>query len=60
MEITLRYTSLMSVASRTVFTIIYISAATETFQATTFQTTMVVSITSIFSVISAAITDSLV
>lgn len=58
--ITFRYISLMTVAFGTVFTIIYISAATETFQASTFQTFKVISITSIFSVIGAAITDSLV
>jgi len=58
--VTLRYISLMTVAFGTVFTIIYISGATQTFQATNFQTFKVISITSIFSVIGAAITDSLV
>jgi len=58
--VTLRYISLMTVAFGTVFTIIYISAATQTFRATTTQTIKVISITSIFSVIGAAITDSLV
>lgn len=58
--ITLRYISLMTAAFGTVFTIIYISGAAQTFGAGTFQTLKVISITSIFSVIGAAITDSLV
>jgi uncharacterized membrane protein len=58
--VTFRYLSLMTVAFGTVFTIIYISGSTQTFNAGTIQTLKVISITSIFSVIGAAITDSLV
>ena len=58
--VTLRYISLMTVAFGTVLTIIYISSANLTFNAGLSQTLKVVSITSIFSVIGAAITDSLV
>ena len=58
--VTLRYISLMTVAFGTILTIIYISGAAQTFSAEPLQTFKVVSITSIFSVIGAAITDSLV
>ena len=58
--VTFRYLSLMTVAFGTVFTIIYISGSAQTFNAGTIQTLKVISITSIFSVIGAAITDSLV
>jgi len=58
--VTLRYISLMTVAFGTIFTMIYISSANIAFDAGLLQTLKVVSITSIFSVIGAAITDSLV
>lgn len=58
--VTVRYISLMGVAFGTVLVMIFISAARETFDAGLYQTFKVVSIISIFSVIGAAVTDSLI
>ncbi|MFB6174673.1 MAG: DUF2391 domain-containing protein [Candidatus Nanohalobium sp.] len=58
--VTWRYISLMLVAFGTVLLMIFISSARETFSAGLWQTFKVVSIISIFSVIGAAVTDSLI
>ena len=58
--ITWRYISLMTVAFGTVFVMIFITAARETFSAGLWQTLKAVSVISIFSVIGAATTDSLI
>jgi len=58
--ITWRYISLLTVAFGTVLFMITISAARETFSASPYQTLKTISIISIFSVIGAAVTDSLI
>ncbi len=58
--VTWRYISLMAVAFGTVLTMIFITAARETFSADPVQTLKVTSVISIFSVIGAAVTDSLI
>jgi uncharacterized membrane protein len=58
--ITWRYISLMAVAFGTVLVMIFITATRETFSADLYQTFKVTSIISIFSVIGAAVTDSLI
>jgi uncharacterized membrane protein len=58
--VTWRYISLMTVAFGTVGLMIFISSARETFAAGLWQTFKVISIISIFSVIGAAVTDSLI
>lgn len=58
--ITLRYISLMAVAFGTVGFVILVTGAHETFNASLWQMFRLVSITSIFAVIGAAVTDSLI
>jgi uncharacterized membrane protein len=58
--VTWRYISLMTVAFGTIFLMIFITSAGETFSAGLWQSVKVVSIISIFSVIGAATTDSLI
>lgn len=60
MGATLRYISLMLVTFGTVIFMIIISSARQTFSAGLWQTLKVISLTSIFSVIGAAVTDSLI
>ena len=57
---TFRYISLMAVAFGTVGFVILVTGAHETFNAGAWQIVRLVSITSIFAVIGAAVTDSLI
>ena len=58
--VTWRYISLMTVAFGSIFLMIFITSARETFNAGLWQSVKVVSVISIFSVIGAATTDSLI
>lgn len=58
--VTFRYISLMAVAFGTVGFVILVTGAHQTFNAGSWQIIRLVSITSIFAVIGAAVTDSLI
>lgn len=58
--VTLRYISLMTVAFGTIAFVVLISGAHEVFNSSISQTVSLVALTSIFSVIGAAVTDNLI